>query len=374
MNKAGVIPFYWVGLILAVAVILVLSVFYTKLFTIQQDVQDETACSVAIAEAHAAKKISGGKTLGLPGISKCERENLLIKKKDIVESRGFSFKDIFTGAAAKDQSKIAERLQTREYVDQDKASRIIADSMKRCWKMYGAGKMDPFSNWGDEGISYCAVCKVVEFDEKLEEFFKNNPDQYIQSPLIYMASHRISENGPTYLEYLYGNDGKTLQITSDKLEQLQKAIIPEGSYVMIQMYKEKTKSKTTVVLEIAIPVTVGLAVTFLTFNPVAGAAAGSATAAGIAGGVVATKVAFVAAITAGVAAGAATSFAGNELGVIGYPGKEAFRDCKECNAFGGMQLIPNEDTFSLTWEAKYKLKEKEQTNTETLKMCDILVN
>ena len=323
-----------VGIILAAAAILALFVFGTKFFESGENVADDEACRVAIAEAHVAKKVSGGKTFGLPGISECERGDLLFKKKEIVNG---------------------------DAIDQDKASSMLADAMAKCWQRYGSGKLDPFSNWGDEGVSYCSVCKVVKFDDDLKKFMEAHPDQYVQSPLTYMAGHRIRENGPTYLEYLYGNDGKTIMLDSASQEKLRGAAIPEGSYIMLQMYKAKTKSKLTAVFEVVVPVAAGIAAVALI--PWTGGAS------------IGFYVSVGGAVFLGAAAG--TSILSNELGILGYPGTEAFRECDECNAYGGMQLIPSESFINMQWKGDFETNDpsaKEEKKRETLKMCDILVN
>ena len=337
--------FSHLGSFILVVAMIVGAVFVVKpLFFKERELGDEYACKAAIAEAHLAKRVSRGDPLGFPGIAACERGELLLKKKDLVE-QGSSL-GIFAGKDIRG-----------EFINQEKSSKMLADAMARCWQMYGEGKLDPFTNWGEEGISYCAVCKVVKFDESLRTFLKNNPDQHIQSPLHYMATHRIKEQGPTYLQYLYGNDGKTLQLTADGLEKLERAQIPEGSYVMVQMYKQKTKSTFQSAAEVIVPLAAGVTAAFLAF-PTGGG-----------------SLALLAVVSLGTATTVGTSYLADEIGIMGYMGEEAFRDCPECNAYGGMQLIPNEKTLNLQWKATYQLTEKGHSEQiETLKMCGILVN
>src|SRR3989338_7851883 len=111
---------------IAVVVILVMAVITYKEKNVLEDTGKRTTCEINIYESHQAKYVTGGKTLNLQGISACERGVLTLTKNDIVKSGE---------------------------IDQERASQLLADSMAQCWKQYGRGTLDPFSDWENEEVS-----------------------------------------------------------------------------------------------------------------------------------------------------------------------------------------------------------------------------
>ena len=359
-------------LILIASVILVIPLV-TKIKTTTIDASKDQSCKIAITNAAYAKKIGGGTTAGLPGILTCKREILTINKKDVVttlaaaeQSDTEKFLSAFTGAAVTNQPK------NLEVLNQDKIAKIIADNMAQCWDQYGAGKLDPFSDWGDDEKSYCAICKTIRFDQDLRTFIQeNNPPptasqeektfyekNYLpQSPALWMMTHQTKPNGPTYWEYLYKQNPKQLSISKEDINNMAHSAVLEGSHLLLRMYKLETKSRFKEATQIATPIIGGLtiAVGVITFLPSFGA---STTL--IIGGV------------ALVGGALATNYLTSNIAFIGGAFTETFRDCPECNALGGLYLVPFDQALNIKQTTTIKNNDKEES--KDIVLCNELVN
>ncbi|MEK6904256.1 MAG: hypothetical protein AABW87_01550, partial [Nanoarchaeota archaeon] len=182
-------------------------------------------------------------------------------------------------------------------------------------------------------------------------------DKYtIKSPIQFMLTNLVKQDGPTYFEYLYNVNSRGLGMTSAAREALEKSIITEGSLVLLRMYKLETKSKVRAFFQGAVPVV---------FAVVGGAVALALLPTGIGVGIGAGIIA-AGTIVGGVGGGALSS------AVIGYPGEEVFRDCKECNAIGGIMLVPTKQ--SLNAEIPTRILTESGEQVIDTKICDNRVN
>ncbi|MDO8628807.1 MAG: hypothetical protein Q7R56_03560 [Nanoarchaeota archaeon] len=371
-----------VAVIAVVIVIIFAVVMTTKLKKAEEKVQQEETCKIAIANAAYASKLSKGSTLGLPGITACQRETLLIQKKDVITTLAEAetsdtqqLENKFTGAAiAGRETGIEPPTYTKpsgrtEVLNQDKISNIIADAMGQCWNTYGEGKLDPFSQWDNKEISYCAICKTIKFDEPLKTFIKEHEPQttaseeektfyrehyYPGSPALWMMTHQTKTDGPTYWEYLYHENPQQLQLTQEQIQQLSNANIAEGSHILLRMYKLEDKSTFKGWVQVGIPVATAIAGVIL-FVPSGG-----------------TSTILIIAATAGATVGAAVGIGIDTLIGIGYPGEEAFKECPGCNALGGMYLIPSGQALNI--KQPTLINKNGKTEELNLAICDELVN
>ncbi|MDO8556188.1 MAG: hypothetical protein Q7R96_03375 [Nanoarchaeota archaeon] len=383
MNNKGMMPMeYMVGMVIALAVIIATIMIGINVKETGEKTGNAEVCRTAVIEASEIKKISGGETFSLPGISKCEREELLIKKKDVVEKSS----TLFTGSATARQILDDAPTFTAEMINQEKASQIIADAMAECWYRYGNGKYDPFSDWEQKKISLCSICKNIRFDEDLRTFMQAHPLQpggdkdltikqkndqileryHILSPAEYLMTHQIRPGGPTYFEYLYNQDVKNLKITNEEFEQAKYAIVPENSQILLKMYKldEKSEFKEGAQYAGAAVGVLAIATGIILAVPTFGASS-VLVAAGVSATAVTTAAASLTLGGIAVAAGSAT--------FIGYPTEETFRYCEECQAFGGIYLIPGDEALNIRQQTTF-ITEKKEEQTTNLKTCDILVN
>lgn len=339
-GKKGMEAFTLVGIIIAVAAIVASSIFVANTKRGVDEITSDRVCNTAITTAAQSKIATGKPAENLPGIGKCERETLMIKKSEIVGSDG--------------------------YISQDAASKKISDFMGRKWGVVGEGKIDPFSNWGEDGITHCAVLGAIKFDDELKEMYKKvdfenpNPElieKYtIKSPIVYMLTHKVRENGPTYFEYLYNENSRGLGLTNEVKEALDMSVITEGSLILVRMYKKETKSTVMAYAQGAVPIVFAVAggIAVIALIP---------TGAGVV---------LAASIIAGGAIGAGSIATVISTATIGYPSEEVFRDCKECNALGGMMLVPTEQ--SLNAVIPTTIKDEGGERMLKIKVCDNLVN
>src|SRR3989344_3910624 len=149
------------------------------------EIEKDLACEKAIQLAATTKKLPGfseavGK--GQPYFSiggVCQRKKVVLKHDDLVSSG---------------------------LLNQEAAHQLLADEAYKCWKKVGAGKIDPFSNWGNTGESYCLICGVVELDGKLRKFLHTNKENGvgITSPIYYLMTHEVPDpnvKGKSYWEF-----------------------------------------------------------------------------------------------------------------------------------------------------------------------------
>jgi len=312
--------------------------FYGKIFPLLGQQNDKAKCQRSIWLSAMSKKATGGNPLASPD---CAPGEVLIKYDDVVEDGK---------------------------INQDKAHKIIADAMARCWWMAGEGKYDPFSNWNYKEKPLCLICDTIKFDEPLLDFMNKKLKQaegskpvpekgyMIDSPLLYLTSHRISdrEDAPTYYKYLWKVDlEKDLEFKDAKMVK-NYPVLPE-SLIILQMIKLKQKSTTLqyigfgtsamAIIGGGILITLGLLGTPLSFG-----SSNVLTAIGVNLLVGATSV-----IVGAAAIMPAT---------IQY----TFSDCKDCNAVGGVYLISPTESLTSPREVKINGKSKK------FPLCSVIVN
>lgn len=331
-----------------ITALLILLVSFVVIFLFQRgllanitETGADARCKASVESAAISKSFPSVGGVGRPRAKlDCPRKSLTIKKSDIVEG---------------------------DMINQDKAHQIIADAMLSCWKKMGAGKIDPFSNWDTKKKSYCLICDGINFDESLEEFMKNAKDdnERLEKRSIKGLTQFLIEKSPktgekSYYELLFGGQpyGNYLQ----ELEKLENAkgqsIILPGSAIIVQMHKLEAKSSAVssfayiaggFALAVGVVVTGGIAL------PVVAAGLGFSTAAVSAG-----------AITLGVVAAGLIPVSGY---LIVSNTIDAYSQCKDCNAVGGIAMVPSEKSFSELREIKPEKGEPYQA-----KLCDELVN
>ncbi len=251
-----------------------------------------------------------------------------------------------------------EDIVENSVINQDKAHKIIADAMAECWWMVGEGKLDPFSNWQDKGKSYCLMCKKITFDDELREYYdKSLTDPTtvsqrgmagtITSPIPYLKDHDYKE-GLSYWSYLY----KTAPAFSqEELNKMGDSFVSEGSNIIIVMHKFNQKWWGWYVLG-----TLGAGILII-------------------GGALLTKTGV------GAIIGVPMLMAGLKILAIGTVAAaitvatfvpltmNAFKDCPECNAVGGVALVP--EKMDLNQQIPIEYNGVQYTNTT---ICDLLVN
>lgn len=322
--KRGIAETTLVVLILTMVTAGLLGGFTYNYIKKQQAQNPEEICRLSIFKAAQLKKISGGQQLSPID---CERTELVLTKDDITED---------------------------DKINQEKASKILAEGMRRCWHMVGEGKMDPFSNWDTKETSYCLVCKTIKFDGALQRFIeesstnketaqKRGPGGFIQSPMNYVAQTTMPGRQETYWQYLYKSEPRLEQ---QSFTNLAKSVIEEDSLMLVSMYK--TDQKSTLV-------TAALAVGG--FVLVVGGGILTYTGVGAVIGVPLIKL------------GAGLVAAGIVAAATFIPlAMNAYADCPECNAVGGIAIVPPGFDFNKKIPAKIQGKQME------IPICTTLVN
>ena len=277
--KQGIAETTLVILILTMLGAGIMGGFAYKYISEQKEHEPEEICKLSIFTAAQSKRVAGG----TPLVSiDCERMELDITKDDIVDG---------------------------DKINQEKASKIIANAMARCWNMVGEGRMDPFSQW-DPGNSYCLICKQIKFDAALKNFMKKSQGGIVP-PFTYLATTTLPGKEQTYWQYLYNSEG-----TAD-LKEAEKSLVADGTNIVVTMYKIEGKSE------------------FWTY------------AGGISGGVLVVVGGVLVFTGVGAPIGALLIKVGAGIGIAAVgtailipTAKSAFTYCPECNAVGGMALIP----------------------------------
>ena len=317
---------------LALIILVLLSAGIIGAFVLKSTTQGKCeakfeACKLSIFSAARSKKFKAGSPIS--GI-KCPRNEMcdvILKKKDIVRD---------------------------DLIDQDKAHRIIADAMAKCWEMVGEGRYDPFSNWEGEDKSYCLFCKQIKFDDELKKYIEESENNeriarkrgvngFITSPIPYLTKHEYKD-GKTYWQYLYKSDP---DISHDELAQMTKSIVEDKSYIMLTMHKFEEKSVFWNIVKVfggVIVLVVGVIFTLTKIGAIIGIPLVKVGAGLIAAGIVASAV-FM------------------PLGI-----SSSFAECPECNAVGGIALVsPNQDPYQ-TFTVEVEDKEHQ------IALCNLLVN
>ncbi len=326
-------------LILVVATALVMGGVVTLFSEAVTKEASKRACEFDINKAILSKKAPALGTKALPKgvrstlLTNCRRDklgNLVIEYDDVVDNG---------------------------IINQDKAHKIIADEMADCWKMVGAGTKDPFSNWDGKGESYCMVCSTIKFDERLTKLYDKKVKQNekgesviseedlkkytIQPVHPYLMDEEIKD-GSTYWDFLYNE--KAIKTQESKVgDNIYSFIAPEST-IVIQMYKLESKG----------------------WIPVGWIVGG--TLIGI--GIIATIPTAGASLTLAVIG--AGGWIGGVVGVatVVHASFEAYKECEECNAIGGMQLIPPEQEFDI----EMKVQLGEEGKEKQIPLCSIIVN
>jgi hypothetical protein len=284
---------------------------------------DIESCRLSIISASKSSVLRAG----APVTSMhCPQTELVIKKGDIVENG---------------------------LINQNKAHKIIADSMAQCWYMVGEGTLDPFSQWDTKGQSYCLVCKKIVFDDALRKYIrdsetneylakKRGTNGFITSPIPYLTNNKYTAD-KTYWDYLYNTDPR---FESEELTKMTKQIIPENSHILVMMHKIEAKS----VFWNAVKVTGGVILV---------AVGGILTATGV-GAVIGVPLIY---IGAGLTAAAVIGYA-----ILAPIVMDAYSLCPECDAVGGIALIPAGQNLHQKFTAEI------QNEKEKIPLCTLLVN
>lgn len=111
--------------------------------------------------------------------------------------------------------------------------KAIADKMTKCWWVFGEGKL----NYGDKGLlgsNGCALCSVVEFDNKILD--KGYDITY--ADFYNYLSKVKKDNAQTYLKYLYNTyDLANLEKNSPALKNnIDKKIITDNKYAIVTSF------------------------------------------------------------------------------------------------------------------------------------------
>lgn len=96
--------------------------------------------------------------------------------------------------------------------DLSKVKRQLADELYQCYWKFGEGKVDPFSEWGDDTKNVCAVCSVILFSDSVQ-----NKVGTVNGFSKYLVETTIPQSTQTYYERM--NSGISLT------EQDKRAII-----------------------------------------------------------------------------------------------------------------------------------------------------
>ena len=316
LNKKGDMQYGILVSLIVLLAVLVVFVLFSKFFGewLGETNQDQI-CKTSIFAAAQTKKIPTIIGRGEPLISlKCPRKEITIKKSQVVEGGK---------------------------INQDKAAKIIADEMYKCWDKVGAGKIDPFSQWDVKGESYCLICGYIKFDQALIDFMKengNDKEAYIYSPIEYLKNRKVPNSGITYYEYFYKQRPPIL--SNDALAKLGDSGLLPDSLILIQMYKKEEKSHLGTYIIVGAVVAGGIILAIPTGG--ASLAASLVTAVGFLKiGAIATLISYSA---------------------------TAFAECPDCNALGGVQLVP--PTAELNMKVKVDIDGKQKE----IPFCTKLVN
>jgi len=338
-SKKGIEAGVLVYLIAGLAVFAATAHLVVKLGTNAENVGRDEACRKSIQFASISKKLPSADGPIGTGRSyvplQCDREDIILKHKDIVEDGK---------------------------INQNKAHKIIADEMYRCWRKTGEGKIDPFSNWDLDGESLCMMCGVIRFDDKLKDFIRKKSEQstkvndyMVEGFLPYLMKTQVPYQKVSYYEALYGKKPtvEDLKKAEEDAEKVNEVISP-GSVILVQMYKLESKSTFgTYTRYIIAGVGITAAAITLLFPPTWPAW----------GSVLAT-LAPVLIAKATLIVSAYSLFATTA---------DSFKDCPDCNGIGGIHFVPALMAFDEEIELKYTDKEDNQKTAKT-KLCTILVN
>ena len=351
---------FYIILVISALALIGIVIVYT-----QETIKDikTTTCKWDIQKAALSKEFINPGKLGTKGhkittLNNCRREKLgylEIKYEDVVE---------------------------KDKINQDKASRIIADKMAECWDMVGAGKIDPFSNWDvneyssitEFGASFCMICTTIKFDGKLQNYYIKNlesgksldlllqEDKLIKSPIPWMVSQNITK-GKSYYTHIYKSEA---QYTDKELEDMEKFFLIPETTIMVKLFKLKDREMWTVIARVGLiggGVIIGIAGLALSITGISAAIIGIPLIAK------AGTVLTIAGVTLTIF-GTAT-----QVGVmmVDPVNTNPFSECEECNGIGSIKVIPPQIDLAQEVRIEYKIPGKE-TIKEEGPYCRIVIN
>ena len=174
------------GMVLMVLVILVAVIITLRWRDISGNVEDDAPCATAI-RAHAIVMQGSKESINLPIV--CPTQRVTVDSKD-----------------------------------QEQVKRAIADEMKSCWSMWGAGKLQLF---GDNDGNYCHVCSVITM---------TNVERVDGLP-EYLRTHTTT-GGQSYAEYFAGERAGTIY-EDKKFQEAAQASFPTKEPVGVIFYYAK---------------------------------------------------------------------------------------------------------------------------------------
>ncbi len=327
-----------IGLLILLGSFVVIFIFQRELLANITEGGSDARCKASIEAAARSKSFPTIGGSGRPLIKlDCPRKELVIKKSEIVDG---------------------------DMINQEKAHKIIADAMLSCWKKGGAGKVDPFSNWDNPKVSYCLICDTIGFDDDLIDFIKNAKDdserlekRSIKDLTSFLMTKSPRSGEKSYYEILYKSTPYKNYL--EELAKLQSekgdSIIVPSSAIILQMHKLEAKSSGVT-----------------SFVYIVGGAA-------LAVGVVITGGILLAPTVAVTSLG---FFGAGALLVVGAPlipvngyllvsnFRDSFKECKGCNAIGGIAFVPAETSFG----HEIAIKDDKGNELYKARLCDVMVN
>lgn len=305
---------------------------------------DETCRATILNAARVKENFPALVSIGSVKIPKtnCKRQKLIIKKKDIVENG---------------------------VVNQKKAHKIISNFLLRATKYYAVEYLrDPFSDWQNKKVSMCRFYGVILYDDDYWEFIrmnakeidknKNNPEvmkkYFITSPVPYLRNTQVPRSAdllgsirkrfggkmPSQWEYIY-NEKKSMILKEKELKEFEKMYVSDGSLILLRFYKLQTKGFVSSVFRgisrfgWAIPMA---GYKYITGEPIFSEVLPEL-------------------------ANLALPYA-----IIVEYGQDVFKNCPDCNAIGGIMLVPSNKLLSE--EITVKVDDEEITAP----ICQIVVN
>ncbi|MEA2036589.1 MAG: hypothetical protein U9O94_03720 [Nanoarchaeota archaeon] len=324
-----------------------------------QDKIGKEACKFDITKAALSKEFPDRSKLLTAGhritsLKNCRRDklpDLVIKYDDVVE---------------------------KGLINQDMASRIIANEMAACWRMVGKGDIDPFSNWDNDDTSYCMICSTIKFDEKLQNYYieslsdeklaqKRGGDGVISSPIPWMIDNDY-KNGKSYYDFIYKSKA---EFTDNELEDMGNYFVTEDTAIMLKLYKFEDKDMAEVIFSWgfivvgALITVIGILISLSGVGVIIGVPLSSIGGKILIGGV------FIA-----VAGTAATLIGGGvAAGVLMFDpiNINPFSECEDCNGVGSIKVIPPQFDIAQEIEIEYKIQDKESI-IEKGQYCEVIVN
>lgn len=115
--------------------------------------------------------------------------------------------------------------------NKDEIMKALADEMTNCWWQFvGDSKIMYIGKWVSSK-TFCAVCSIVEFDDKIQEKFP----EISYSEFYEYLKRTPKDNSLSYLEYLYGiDDSASLKMQEQVSDAMtQDKILTNQKYSLI---------------------------------------------------------------------------------------------------------------------------------------------